>query len=145
MAGPESSGGRLAARLLQDDATLTVLHRSMPYGSRDDVRFWPDDTDFDGFRPEKVVLTIRYLKPMVASQVAHHGVTAEQAGTNIVEAARRVVAWCGRHEIPVCKLQYERLVQDPDGELATLFGWLGRPARPACEPVFDGNVRWTHV
>lgn len=136
--GPESTGGRFVGRWLAADDGLEVVQRSLPFEGRH-LRHWPTEHDYDGFGPDRVVLTLRGWVPTRDSQVGLHVPSRAHAESNMVEALRRFFGWVGY--LPLRWVVYENLCAYPERVMGDLFGWLGREPVGCPEPVVDGNPK----
>ena len=166
--GPESSGTRLATRILiiagyagtaahvqrldwwtPDDARSTeriVWRRSMPHD-----RLWPDigqmvrELRRAAFEV-RAVLTDRLDAPMVAAQVRDH-VKNEAVATQHIARARVYLERLDDPQgpaMPILRMQYEELVADPKGEINALLQFVDADLSRSKEiadaiNIYDGN------
>lgn len=140
--GPESSGTKLMARLLDHSPHLTALHRSMPHGGLAE-RHWPTDQDFDEFKPDAVVAMRRDKKITAISQVrTGHVVNVEEAYRNIQMANQLLHAWLARTSVPAFQVSYGGLVRNPDRTVGSIFARLRLPYPGLAEPVTDEDAKY---
>lgn len=153
--GPESTGTRLAARILiaggaaGDDGheqrfdqapfegDRVVLRRSLPH-RHEWVRpeALVERALAEGYLPF-FVGTTRERKATIASQLRiGHVRTAEQAEANIILAEGLVGATAQY------VLRYEDLVRDPVGEQQNLWRWAGLDWQSVPIDIYDGNHKY---
>lgn len=130
--GAESSGTRLAARILNRMGAQTI-HRSYPHGGQ-----WPifSELHFDG-----AVVMVRDWGFAAESQVDRgHVQTKAQAYRHLARAAVEVpLQLAGR--CPWLTVAYGALVAHPEVVTATLAEFFGLNADVQLEPIYDANAR----
>lgn len=154
--GPESSGTRLAARILvaagcagsdvHDQAydwrlpteeLLIMWRRSLPHRNE-----WPDipcmvrglhAVGYDVLG----VFTDRADEPLTLSQMASRGRTRNAAERNIARARIIMATW----PLPKVSVQYEDLVARPKETMAQMLAPLHLPVPDGIE-IFDANAKY---
>ena len=158
--GPESSGTRLATRILIDagcigdpdhpqrwdaeqfaEQTPIVWRRSFPHAAQ-----WPDIGRWVGLLREhdysvRAIVTTRDPYAMAQSQVTvGHTGHAEASRRHIQEAYTRIFEGLGRNRVEFVVLSYEALVQRPGKVAGWLLRAMGLPDQLNIK-IYDGNAK----
>lgn len=133
VAGPESTGGRLMARILEP--VVDVVHFSLPMGPSRGRRYWPPATDWEGERFDRAVIMVREWHAAASSQARNHG--QDDPYATMRNAYRALVDI----EVPWWIVTYESLLVHPHATVEHLCKWLGVLA-PDLPEIKDGNLKW---
>lgn len=137
--GPESSGTRLMARILET-TEADVLHRTMPY--KWDPH-WPTEDDFGGFQPDVLLVMLRDEEITARSQLRRgHVPSLRHAFENVDAGLRRLARWAAVHGVMCLFVSYEKLVADPRSALTFLSSRLGIGYPNSSEAIVDGNAKY---
>ena len=159
--GPESSGTRLATRILIDagclggpdhpqiwdmnhpgEQTPIVWRRSFPHAAK-----WPNIGHWVGLLREhnysvRAIVTTRDFYSMIQSQIkAGHTGHAVASRRNIQEAYIRIFSELGRNRVGFMVLSYEALVQRPGKVVGWLLDTMDLPDRLNIK-IYDGNAKY---
>lgn len=135
VAGPESSGTRLLARLVAN-LGVEVLHKSMPHG--------PDWPDVNALDCDRAVFILRDWHATLESQ-KNAGHLNYWPLHDPEDRLRTSIAKMFVFEKPYVLVTYEGLVKRPVATLYWIADWLGVPRQPLPEDVFDGNDKWLSI